>query len=201
MDPGLGCWGHPRLLILLIRASRPNPGLLCVSPDNQQRLPPSLPPRGSGPGGQQGCSRILNGGARGAPAVMGCVVTQPQILFSFVERKKGVGVIYQIGFTHLSLGEIHVLRVCVDANYVCVQVSLEREVPKLLPLHARTQNGATPLPNFSPLVFLLVFLTQPSSGRRIWGEGDPECLKLRPVNACVWGAFAFLSRGPLQFLF
>lgn len=40
--PGLGCWGHPRLLILLIRASRPNPGLLCVSLDNQQRLPPSL---------------------------------------------------------------------------------------------------------------------------------------------------------------
>ena len=30
---------------------------------------------------------------------MGCVVTQAPILFSFVERKKGVGVIYQIGFS------------------------------------------------------------------------------------------------------
>lgn len=101
--PGLGRWGHPRQLILLIRASRPNPGLLCVSPDNRQRLPPSLLARGSGPGGQRGCSRMLDGGARGRAGgseVMGCVVTQPPILFSFVERKKGVGVIYQIGFSH-----------------------------------------------------------------------------------------------------
>lgn len=46
-------------------------------------------------------------GAPGGPEVMGCAVTQPPILFSFVERKKGVGVIYQIDLLclHIPLGK------------------------------------------------------------------------------------------------
>lgn len=75
----------------------------CVCFAGQSAAPPPFCP-GSGPRGQRGCSRTVDGGARGRvegpPDVLGCVVTQPPILFSFVERKKGVGVMYQLGFSH-----------------------------------------------------------------------------------------------------
>lgn len=64
---------------------------------------------------------MLDGGARGAPGgpeVMGCVVTQPQILFSFVERKERGGGYLSDRILPFLLGEIHVLRVSVDTNYV-----------------------------------------------------------------------------------
>ena len=62
---------------------------------------------------------------------MGCVVTQPQILFSFVERKKGVGVIYQIAFSRFCWEKSMFCESPWTQTMFCPGLSGER-IPKLL---------------------------------------------------------------------
>lgn len=85
----------------MIRDSRPDPGLLSVCFTRPSAVPPtpSLLARVLQIWGSARLLTLVGWGRLGALGVMGCVVTQSPILFSFVEREKGVGVIYQIGFS------------------------------------------------------------------------------------------------------
>lgn len=83
-------------------------------------------------------------GRLGAPRLRGCIVTQPPSLCSFVERKKGVGVIYQLGFSHFCLGEARVLQVSVEPKTPCAPGRLQREDSQVH--HTQTHSGVGPLP-------------------------------------------------------
>lgn len=85
---------------------------------------------------------------------------------------------------------------------LCLCPGYLRREDSRAPLHAQTQSGVSPLPNFalSSLACVLgtTFRREKDLGRR---EGDPECLKLRPANPWAWGSFAFPLECPSNFYF
>lgn len=134
-------------------------------------------------------------GRLGAPRLRGCIVTQPPSLCSFVERKKGVGVIYQLGFSHFCLGEAHVLQVSVEPKTPCAPGRLQRGLPGSITPKLRVGWAPSQLCRSFPAYVGAASLGVKDLGR---GEGV-RVSKLHP-QMCL-GSFAFCLACSSSFYF